>query len=44
MDDLAKDSQIGAFKHHSFLKCMDTLRDKEELENLWQTEPTWKKW
>ena len=44
MDDMAKDKQIGAYKHHSFWKCMDTLRDKEDLEHLWQTEPLWKKW
>jgi glucose-1-phosphate cytidylyltransferase len=44
MDDLARDRQISAYKHHSFWKCMDTLRDKEELEHLWQTEPIWKKW
>ncbi len=44
MDKLAADRQIGAYKHHDFWKCMDTLRDKEELEHLWQTEPIWKKW
>ncbi len=44
MDDLARDRQIAAYKHHDFWKCMDTLRDKEELEDLWQTKPLWKKW
>lgn len=44
MDKLAADKQITAYKHHAFWKCMDTLRDKEELEHLWQTEPLWKKW
>jgi glucose-1-phosphate cytidylyltransferase len=44
MDDLAKDGQIAAYKHHSFWKCMDTLRDKEDLEHLWHTEPKWKNW
>jgi len=44
MDDLAAHKQIGAFKHHDFWKCMDTLRDKEELESMWQTQPLWKKW
>eukprot|EP01030_Chromulinospumella_sphaerica_P015200 gene15200-14998_t len=32
MMDLAADKQISAFRHHGFWKCMDTLRDKEELE------------
>jgi glucose-1-phosphate cytidylyltransferase len=44
MNDLAIDKQISAYRHHSFWKCMDTLRDKEELEYLWQNEPSWKKW
>ena len=44
MDGLARDGQIAAYRHHRFWKCMDTLRDKEELEHLWQNEPFWKKW
>jgi glucose-1-phosphate cytidylyltransferase len=44
MDNLAKDRQITAYRHHDFWKCMDTLRDKEELETLWQTDPLWKNW
>ncbi len=44
MNDLAKDAEIAAYKHHGFWKCMDTLRDKEELEYLWQHEPHWKGW
>ena len=44
MDNLAKDSQIAAYKHQDFWKCMDTLRDKEELEYLWQNDPLWKSW
>jgi glucose-1-phosphate cytidylyltransferase len=44
MDDLARDGQIAAYRHHNFWKCMDTLRDKEELEHMWHTTPEWKKW
>lgn len=44
MDMLAADRQITAYRHHDFWKCMDTLRDKEELEYLWQSDPIWKKW
>ena len=44
MDDLARDRQIAAYRYKGFWKCMDTLRDKEELEYLWQTDPIWKKW
>lgn len=44
MNDLAKDRQIAAYKHHDFWKCMDTLRDKEELEAMWERGAEWKKW
>jgi len=44
LNDLARDGQINAYRHHNFWKCMDTLRDKEELEHLWQHDPLWKKW
>lgn len=37
MDDLARDGQIAAYKHNAFWKAMDTLRDKEELEALWES-------
>jgi glucose-1-phosphate cytidylyltransferase len=44
MHDLSKDQQIVGYKHSGFWKCMDTMRDKEDLEHLWATNPAWKKW
>lgn len=45
MDRLAKDGQIAAYRHHEFWKCMDTLRDREELEAMWESgQPEWKRW
>ncbi len=44
MDKLAEERQIAAYKHNDFWKCMDTLRDKLELEKFWQTNPQWKNW
>ncbi|MFT4062419.1 MAG: glucose-1-phosphate cytidylyltransferase [Edaphocola sp.] len=44
MEDLAKEGKIGAYKHGGFWKCMDTLRDKEELEAMWEHDAKWKKW
>lgn len=42
---LAKDGQLMTFKHRGFWKCMDTLRDKTELEALWRSgEARWKLW
>lgn len=44
LNDLARDRQIAAYKHHDFWKCMDTIRDKEELEEMWAGKPEWKVW
>ena len=44
LGDLAKDKQIVAFKHNGFWKCMDTLRDKNDLEDMWNSNPKWKVW
>jgi len=42
---LVKDNQLVAFKHNGFWKCMDTLRDKTELEVLWDNGGLpWKEW
>lgn len=44
MNDLARDGQIAAFRHHDFWKCMDTIREREELEEMWLNNPSWKNW
>jgi len=44
LEDLASAREIVAYKHDGYWKCMDTLRDKEELEEQWQTDPKWKSW
>lgn len=42
MENLSKDGQLMAFKHEGFWQCMDTIREKEILENLWNTNnPAW---
>jgi glucose-1-phosphate cytidylyltransferase len=42
---LTQDSQMKAFKHHGFWKCMDALRDKAVLEQLWTSgQAKWKIW
>ncbi|KON85966.1 glucose-1-phosphate cytidylyltransferase [Sporosarcina globispora] len=35
LENLAKDKQLMAFKHHGFWQPMDTLRDRKYLEELW---------
>ena len=41
---LSKDNQLTAYKHQGFWRPMDTLRDKNLLEKLWEAKPPWKKW
>jgi len=36
---------LSAFKHMGFWHCMDTLRDRNELEAMWRSQqPLWKTW
>ena len=43
--DIAKDGQLAAYKHSSFWKPMDAMRDKVELEELWNSgNAPWKIW
>ncbi|WP_044418026.1 glucose-1-phosphate cytidylyltransferase [Halarcobacter anaerophilus] len=43
--NLAKDGEIYTYKHDSFWKPMDTLRDKQQLQKLWETKKApWKIW
>ncbi len=45
LERLAEENQLMAFKHTGFWQCMDTLRDKEKLEKLWNNnEAQWKVW
>jgi glucose-1-phosphate cytidylyltransferase len=45
MEGIARDGQMQAFKHHGFWKPMDTLRDRVELENAWNSgQAPWKIW
>jgi glucose-1-phosphate cytidylyltransferase len=42
---IAEAGSLGAFKHDGFWQSMDTLRDKNLLEELWQqSNPPWKTW
>lgn len=42
---LASDGELMAFEHHGFWQPMDTLRDKQYLESLWQNgKAPWRIW
>jgi len=45
LENLAKKAQLAAYKHNGFWKCMDTLRDKIELEKMWHSNKApWRVW
>ncbi|HIO68783.1 MAG TPA: glucose-1-phosphate cytidylyltransferase [Flavobacteriales bacterium] len=44
LEDLSSSKEIVAFRYNGFWKCMDTIRDREDLETLWESDPKWKSW
>ncbi len=45
LEKITNDSQLNSFKHHGFWKPMDTLRDKNELCRLWESNNApWRTW
>lgn len=45
LENLAKDGELYTFPHHGFWKCMDTLRDKNQLNEMWNNQKAkWKIW
>ena len=45
LERLTKEGGLAAFQHHGFWQPMDTLRDKNHLEELWQSgKAPWKVW
>lgn len=45
LENMAKDGNLAAYRHEGFWKCMDTMRDKGMLDELWNKENApWKRW
>ena len=45
LTNLANEGELVAFKHNRFWECMDTLRDKKNLCQLWdEGNAPWKRW
>lgn len=45
LENLAKDYQLNAYKHGGFWRPMDTLRDKNDLTDMWQSgQAPWAVW
>ena len=44
-EQLAREGQLMAYKHEGFWQPMDTLREKNLLESLWESgQAPWKTW
>ena len=45
LEETARRGELYAYRHSGFWQCMDTLREKELLEQLWQSgKAPWKIW
>ncbi len=45
LENLAKDEQLMAYRHEGFWQCMDTIREKKILNDLWSSGyAPWKTW
>ncbi len=45
LETVAKEGQLMSYKHEGFWQCMDTLREKQKLEELWDSgKAPWKVW
>ena len=45
LEDIAKDGKMISFKHNGFWKPMDTMRDNQELNKMWdENKAPWKVW
>jgi glucose-1-phosphate cytidylyltransferase len=45
LEQLAADGELMAYRHEGFWQCMDTVRDRNVLEKLWQAgDVPWKVW
>jgi glucose-1-phosphate cytidylyltransferase len=45
LESLAKDGQMMGYRHYGFWSCMDTLKEKNSLDDLWNSgNAPWKVW
>jgi len=45
LEEIANDGQMNAYKHNGFWRPMDTLKDKHDLNDMWDTNAApWKVW
>jgi glucose-1-phosphate cytidylyltransferase len=44
LENLAKDNELMVYRNKGFWQCVDTYRELELVNNLWNSDPPWKIW
>ena len=45
LENLSKENELVAYRHEGFWHCMDTIRDRDNLNEIWAGKNApWKKW
>jgi len=44
LERLARDGKVGVYRHAGFWQPLDTIRDKQTLEDLWAKGAPWRRW
>lgn len=45
LEDIVSDGELACYRHSGFWQCMDTMRDKEQLEKMWSSgDAPWRIW
>ena len=44
LENLVKDKQLSVYQHTGFWGSMDTYKDVERLNEMWEKEKKWKNW
>jgi glucose-1-phosphate cytidylyltransferase len=45
LENLSKHNELVAYRHEGFWHCMDTIRDRDNLNEIWAgNNAPWKKW
>lgn len=44
LENLTKEKQLSIYRHRGFWQCMDTYRDYQLLNKMWNEKPVWKIW
>lgn len=44
VNQLVEKKQLSVYKHKDFWHCMDTFRDYQQLNKMWNKNPEWKLW